>query len=41
MKIGFPNHSRKNVLEEIEWIGKNGLDVAGHVAWYYQMRFLV
>ena len=26
MKIGFPNHPRKNVIEEIEWIGKNGFD---------------
>ncbi|VVB61241.1 Xylose isomerase-like TIM barrel [uncultured archaeon] len=26
MKIGFPNHPRKDILEEIEWIGKNGFD---------------
>ena len=26
MKIGFPNHPRKNINEEIEWIGKNGFD---------------
>jgi sugar phosphate isomerase/epimerase len=26
MKIGFPNHPRKNLLKEIEWIGKNGFD---------------
>ena len=26
MKIGFPNNPRKNILEEIEWIGKNGFD---------------
>lgn len=26
MKIGFPNHPRKNLLEEIEWIGDNGFD---------------
>lgn len=26
MKIGFPNHPRKNLIEEIEWIGKNGFD---------------
>jgi sugar phosphate isomerase/epimerase len=26
MKIGFPNHPRKDVLEEIEWIGRNGFD---------------
>jgi sugar phosphate isomerase/epimerase len=26
MKIGFPNHPRMDVLEEIEWIGKNGFD---------------
>jgi sugar phosphate isomerase/epimerase len=26
MKIGFPNHPRKNIIEEIEWIGKNGFD---------------
>jgi hypothetical protein len=24
MKIGFPNNPRKDLLEEIEWIGKNG-----------------
>jgi len=23
MKIGFPNNPRKNILEEIEWIGRN------------------
>ncbi len=26
MKIGFPNHPRKNIIEEIEWIGGNGFD---------------
>lgn len=26
MKIGFPNHPRKDVLEEIDWIGRNGFD---------------
>jgi len=26
MKIGFPTHPRKNILDEIEWIGKNGFD---------------
>ncbi len=26
MKIGFPNNPRKDILEEIEWIGKNGFD---------------
>ena len=26
MKIGAPNHPRKNLVEEIEWIGKNGFD---------------
>jgi sugar phosphate isomerase/epimerase len=26
MKIGYPNHPRKDVIEEIEWIGKNGFD---------------
>jgi sugar phosphate isomerase/epimerase len=26
MKIGFPNHPRKNIIEEIDWIGKNGFD---------------
>ena len=26
MKIGFPNNPRKNILEEIEWIGKNKFD---------------
>lgn len=26
MKIGFPNNPRKNILEEIEWTGKNGFD---------------
>lgn len=26
MKIGFPNNPRKNILGEIEWIGKNGFD---------------
>ncbi len=28
MKIGFPNHPRKNITQEIEWIGKNGFDFA-------------
>jgi sugar phosphate isomerase/epimerase len=26
MKIGFPNHPRKDIIEEIHWIGKNGFD---------------
>jgi sugar phosphate isomerase/epimerase len=26
MKIGFPNNPRKDILEEVEWIGKNGFD---------------
>ncbi len=26
MKIGFPNHPRKSVLEEVEWIGRNKFD---------------
>ena len=26
MKMGFPNNPRKNILEEIEWIGRNGFD---------------
>lgn len=26
MKIGFPNNPRRNIIEEIEWIGKNGFD---------------
>jgi len=26
MKIGFPNHPRKNILDEIEWVGKNKFD---------------
>jgi len=26
MKIGFPNNPRKDLLKEIEWIGKNGFD---------------
>jgi sugar phosphate isomerase/epimerase len=26
MKIGFPNHPRRDVLEEIAWIGRNGFD---------------
>lgn len=26
MKIGYPNHPRKDILEEIAWIGKNGFD---------------
>jgi hypothetical protein len=26
MRIGFPNNPRKDLLEEIEWIGKNGFD---------------
>jgi|GEM_PF-3599627 len=26
MKIGFPTNPRKNILEEVEWIGKNGFD---------------
>ncbi|MBO8182336.1 MAG: sugar phosphate isomerase/epimerase [Archaeoglobus sp.] len=26
MEIGFPNHPRRNLLKEIEWIGKNGFD---------------
>jgi len=26
MKIGFPNNPRRDTLNEIEWIGKNGFD---------------
>lgn len=26
MKIGFPNNPRKNILEEIDWIGRNKFD---------------
>jgi len=26
MKIGFPNHPRKNLVEEVEWIGRNKFD---------------
>lgn len=26
MKIGFPNHPRRDLLREIEWIGNNGFD---------------
>jgi len=26
MKIGFPNHPRKDILDEIEWIGENNFD---------------
>ncbi len=26
MKIGFPNNPRKDILKEVEWIGKNGFD---------------
>ena len=26
MKIGYPNHPRKDLIEEIEWIGRNGFD---------------
>ncbi len=26
MKIGFPNHPRRDLLKEIEWIGNNGFD---------------
>ncbi len=26
MKIGFPNHPRKNIVEEIQWIGQNNFD---------------
>lgn len=26
MKIGFPNNPRKNIVKEIEWIGKNKFD---------------
>ena len=26
MKIGYPNHPRKDVLEEIKWIGENNFD---------------
>jgi sugar phosphate isomerase/epimerase len=26
MKIGFPNHPRRDLLKEIEWIGKNNFD---------------
>jgi len=26
MKIGFPNNPRKDIVKEIEWIGKNKFD---------------
>lgn len=26
MKIGFPNHPRRNIVKEIEWIGQNNFD---------------
>ncbi|MFH0837482.1 MAG: sugar phosphate isomerase/epimerase, partial [Candidatus Aenigmatarchaeota archaeon] len=26
MKIGYPNHPRKDIINEIEWIGKNKFD---------------
>lgn len=26
MKIGYPNHPRKDIIEEIKWIGRNGFD---------------
>jgi len=26
MKVGFPNHPRKNIIQEIKWIGENGFD---------------
>lgn len=26
MKIGFPNNPRKDIVEEIKWIGRNGFD---------------
>jgi sugar phosphate isomerase/epimerase len=26
MKLGFPNHPRKNIFKEIEWVGENGFD---------------
>ncbi len=26
MKIGFPTHPRRDILEEIRWIGENGFD---------------
>ncbi|MGV8119011.1 MAG: sugar phosphate isomerase/epimerase family protein [Candidatus Xenobiia bacterium LiM19] len=26
MKLGFPNHPRRNLLREIEWIGTHGFD---------------
>ena len=26
MKIGFPNNPRRNIISEIEWIGKNNFD---------------
>jgi len=26
MKLGYPNHPRRNVIEEIDWIGRNGFD---------------
>lgn len=26
MKIGFPNNPRKNIISEIEWIGRNNFD---------------
>ena len=26
MQIGFPNHPRRDIIEEIRWIGENGFD---------------
>ena len=26
MRVGFPNNPRKNILDEIKWIGENGFD---------------
>jgi sugar phosphate isomerase/epimerase len=26
MKIGYPNHPRRNVIEELEWIARSGFD---------------
>ena len=26
MKIGFPNHPRRNIISEIQWIGESGFD---------------
>ena len=28
MQIGFPTHPRKDMVDEIHWIGANGFDFA-------------